>query len=74
MFGLRVRGQCTRTTGRRGGAVGVKRTGKPMPAGAAGGAAPSAASAATVGITPPAPSAESASKAPTGTTKEAPKN
>jgi small subunit ribosomal protein S13 len=26
MFGLRVRGQCTRTTGRRGGAVGVKRT------------------------------------------------
>src|SRR3712207_8293925 len=24
MFGLRVRGQCTRTTGRRGGAVGVK--------------------------------------------------
>ncbi len=73
MFGLRVRGQCTRTTGRRGGAVGVKRTGKPMPAGAAGGSAPSAASAATVGITPPAPSAESASKAPTGTTKEAPK-
>ncbi len=31
MFGLRVRGQCTRTTGRKGGAVGVKKTGKPMP-------------------------------------------
>ena len=26
MFGLRVRGQCTRTTGRKGGAVGVKKT------------------------------------------------
>jgi len=25
MFGLRVRGQCTRTTGRKGGAVGVKK-------------------------------------------------
>lgn len=31
MFGLRVRGQCTRTTGRRGGAVGVKKTGKILP-------------------------------------------
>jgi small subunit ribosomal protein S13 len=30
MFGLKVRGQCTRTTGRRGGAVGVKKTGKPL--------------------------------------------
>jgi small subunit ribosomal protein S13 len=30
MFGLRVRGQCTRTTGRRGGAVGVKKV-KVMP-------------------------------------------
>src|ERR687886_639536 len=61
MFGLRVRGQCTRTTGRRGGAVGVKKTGKPMPA---GGGAPSAASPAGAGITPPAPSAESAPKGP----------
>jgi small subunit ribosomal protein S13 len=49
MFGLKVRGQCTRTTGRRGGAVGVKKTGKALPAvpsaqpatqPAAGGAAP----------------------------------
>ena len=31
MFGLKVRGQCTRTTGRRGGAVGVKKTGKTFP-------------------------------------------
>lgn len=37
MFGLRVRGQCTRTTGRKGGAVGVKKV-KMMP-GAAGPAA-----------------------------------
>ena len=72
MFGLRVRGQCTRTTGRRGGAVGVKKTGKPMPTGGGGGT-PSAASAAGVGVTPSAPSAESAPKAPTGAPKEASK-
>jgi small subunit ribosomal protein S13 len=36
MFGLRVRGQCTRTTGRRGGAVGVKKTGKTLPTAPAG--------------------------------------
>lgn len=28
MFGLRVRGQCTRTTGRRGSAVGVRKSGQ----------------------------------------------
>ena len=43
MFGLRVRGQCTRTTGRKGGAVGVKKV-KMMPG--AAGPAPSAAAAA----------------------------
>jgi small subunit ribosomal protein S13 len=57
MFGLKVRGQCTRTTGRRGGAVGVKKTGKALPTvpsaqpatqPAAGGAAP-----ATGNNTPP---------------------
>ena len=32
MFGLRVRGQHTRTTGRRGSAVGVKKSGKVSPA------------------------------------------
>jgi small subunit ribosomal protein S13 len=36
MFGLRVRGQCTRTTGRRGGAVGVKKVARPMPGGPPG--------------------------------------
>ena len=67
MFGLRVRGQCTRTTGRRGGAVGVRKTGKPMPAGGA----PSTPS---TGVTAPAPSTEPASpKAPTGAPKEEPK-
>ena len=32
MFGLKVRGQRTRTTGRKGGAVGVAKGGKVMPA------------------------------------------
>lgn len=36
MFGLRVRGQRTRTTGRKGGAVGVKKTGKVAPSSSAG--------------------------------------
>ena len=71
MFGLRVRGQCTRTTGRRGGAVGVRKTGKPLPA--AGGALPTS-STAGVAVTTPAPSTESAPpKPPAGTPKEAPK-
>ena len=48
MFGLRVRGQCTRTTGRRGGAVGVKKV-KAMP-----GAAPAAPGAAATTTTPAA--------------------
>ncbi|HEY6755934.1 MAG TPA: 30S ribosomal protein S13 [Nitrososphaera sp.] len=54
MFGLRVRGQCTRTTGRKGGAVGVKKV-KAMP-----GAAPGAPAAA------PAAASASASAAPAG--------
>jgi small subunit ribosomal protein S13 len=41
MFGLRVRGQRTRTTGRKGGAVGVKKVTRPVP-GAPAAAAPSA--------------------------------
>ena len=36
MFGLRVRGQCTRTTGRKATAVGVKKASGKAPAGAAG--------------------------------------
>ena len=35
IYGLKVRGQCTRTTGRKGGAVGVAKAGKPAPAQAA---------------------------------------
>ena len=45
MFGLRVRGQCTRTTGRKGGAVGVKKV-KAMPGAAAAAAGAGAAPAA----------------------------
>lgn len=52
MFGLRVRGQCTRTTGRKGGAVGVKKIGKPMPGG------PSGAPSAVVGAVGPASTTE----------------
>ncbi len=36
MYGLKVRGQRTRTTGRKGGAVGVQKGGKVLPAGGAG--------------------------------------
>ena len=46
MFGLKVRGQRTRTTGRKGGAVGVAKGGKVMPAKGGAGAPPAAAAAA----------------------------
>jgi small subunit ribosomal protein S13 len=59
MMGLKVRGQRTRTTGRKGGAVGVKKTGKVFPtaapeegagaAAATGAAAPAGAPAAAAG-------------------------
>jgi small subunit ribosomal protein S13 len=64
MFGLRVRGQCTRTTGRKGGAVGVKKV-KAMPGAAPGApaAAPAAASAAPAGgATNPAPPSKEPAK------------
>ncbi len=66
MFGLRVRGQCTRTTGRRGGAVGVKKV-KAMPGAAPGvAAAPAAAAPAGGGgggtTSPAPPSKEPATK------------
>ncbi|MGC2425562.1 MAG: 30S ribosomal protein S13 [Nitrososphaeraceae archaeon] len=60
MFGLRVRGQCTRTTGRKGGAVGVKKTGKPMPGG------PSGAPTAVAGTAGPASTTEIAKAASSG--------
>ena len=46
MFGLKVRGQRTRTTGRKGGAVGVAKGGKVMPAKGGAGAPPAATAAA----------------------------
>jgi small subunit ribosomal protein S13 len=72
MFGLRVRGQCTRTTGRKGGAVGVKKVkmmpgqipGAPGAPAAAGAAAPAAAG--KEGAKPAAPMA-GAGKPATGT-------
>jgi len=52
MYGLKVRGQCTRTTGRKGGAVGVAKAGKPAPAQAA--AAPAATAGAPAAAKPAA--------------------
>ncbi|HEY7082154.1 MAG TPA: 30S ribosomal protein S13 [Nitrososphaeraceae archaeon] len=56
MFGLKVRGQHTRTSGRKGGAVGVKKITKP------GGAAPSAPASTTAAAstTPSKPATEEA--------------
>jgi len=62
MFGLKVRGQRTRCTGRKGGAVGVAKGGKVMPA-REGAAAPGAEGAA-------APGAEGAAAAGAATSKE----
>ncbi|HXU95711.1 MAG TPA: 30S ribosomal protein S13 [Candidatus Nitrosotalea sp.] len=67
-YGLKVRGQSTRTTGRKGGAVGVKKGGKVLPAGAPGApaegaAAPAAAAAPKAGAAPAAkPAAAPAAK------------
>jgi small subunit ribosomal protein S13 len=64
MFGLRVRGQCTRTTGRRGGAVGVKKV-KAMPGAAPAAAAapaPSPAGGGGGGTTNPAPPSKEPAK------------
>ena len=60
MFGLKVRGQRTRCTGRKGGAVGVAKGGKVMPTqtGGAGGA-PAADGAPAAGAEGAEPVAES---------------
>jgi small subunit ribosomal protein S13 len=83
MFGLRVRGQRTRTTGRKGGAVGVKKVkmmpgqvaGAPgAPAAAAGAAAPAAAGAAAkpaAGAAPAAGAKPAAGAAPAAGAKPA---
>ena len=72
MFGLKVRGQRTRTSGRKGGAVGVAKGGKVMPAKGGAGAPPAEgeAPAAAEGEAPAAAEGE----APSGAkAKEAPK-
>ncbi len=68
-YGLKVRGQRTRTTGRKGGAVGVRKGGKVLPAGAPveGAAAPAAGAAAS----PAAASTEKGAAAPAAATKGA---
>ena len=64
MYGLKVRGQCTRTTGRKGGAVGVAKAGKAAPAQAAAApAAPTAAAAAPATAKPAAATPAAAKKA-----------
>ena len=74
-YGLKVRGQRTRTTGRKGGAVGVRKGGKVLPAGVpAEGAAPAAAAgqpAAPAAGQPAAPAApaKGSTTAPTKDTK-----
>ena len=62
-YGLKVRGQSTRTTGRKGGAVGVKKGGKVLPAGSPGAPAEGAAAAAPSAKPGAAPSAAAAPKA-----------
>jgi len=73
MFGLKVRGQRTRCTGRKGGAVGVAKGGKVMPA-REGAAAPGAEGAAEAGAEGAATSKEGSEKkeAPAAGKKEAP--
>ena len=73
-YGLKVRGQRTRTTGRKGGAVGVRKGGKVLPAGVpAEGAAPAAAAgqpAVPAAGQPAAPAAAPAKGGPTAPTKD----
>jgi len=76
MYGLKVRGQRTRTTGRKGGAVGVAKGGKILPAKGEGEAA--AAEGEVPGVEGAAPTAEGATsdtgkkEAPAAGKKEAP--
>lgn len=81
-YGLKVRGQRTRTTGRKGASVGVRKGGKVLPAGAApaegaaaaapaAGAAPAAAAAPAAGAKPAAakPAAPAGAAKPAGDAK-----
>ncbi len=66
-YGLKVRGQRTRTTGRKGGAVGVRKGGKVLPAGApAEGAAAPADAGAAAAETPTDKGAATPAAAPKG--------
>lgn len=64
LSGLKVRGQRTRTSGRKGGAVGVAKGGLAAPAKKAAPAAPTAAAAAPSGDAPAAAPAEEKKEAP----------
>ena len=63
MYGLKVRGQRTRTTGRKGASVGVKKGGKVLPAGAAPAAPGAEAAAPAAGAAPAAAPAKGAAPA-----------
>ena len=69
MFGLKVRGQRTRCTGRKGGAVGVAKGGRVLPARGGAGAPPAEGAAAAEGDTAPAAEGDTA---PATEKKEAP--
>ena len=71
MFGLKVRGQRTRCTGRKGGAVGVAKGGRVLPARAGGAGAPAAEGAPGAEV---APAAEGAAGAPAAETKAGTEN
>ena len=70
MYGLKVRGQRTRCTGRKGGAVGVAKGGKVMPA-KGGAGAPAGGGAAVEGETPAEGTAPAADAKPTADAKPA---
>jgi len=72
MYGLKVRGQCTRTTGRKGGAVGVAKAGKAAPATAAAAAAPATAAAAAAPAAGATATAKPAAAKPAEEKKAAP--
>ena len=74
MFGLKVRGQRTRCTGRKGGAVGVAKGGRVLPAQAGGAGAPAAEGAAGAPGAEGAPAAEGAAGAPGAETKAGTEN
>ena len=73
MFGLKVRGQRTRCTGRKGGAVGVAKGGRVLPAQAGGAGAPAAEGAPGAEGTPAAAGAPGAETKAGTENKQAPK-